>query len=99
MTRILTVFASLCWLISVNVAAAVDNSKAAEMIKQAEDLTQQADSLGFQWRDTAQLITDAKSALETGDAATAEQLAQQAAMQSQAAIQQAKDQSKVGPHF
>lgn len=58
------------------------------VIKQAEEAVAKAAAVGFEWRDTAQLLTDAKAANEAKDYNTAVALAGQAERQANNAVKQ-----------
>ncbi len=70
-----------------NVQAADDPAAA---IAAAEAARSEAAKVGFEWRDTAQLIEEAKKAASEGDAAKAVALAQQAQRQSENAVKQSQ---------
>lgn len=92
------VFSAL-FLFGCATTSANDPQDPAAAIKAAEEVTKQADSMGFEWRDTGKVIKKAKEAAAAGDAAKAIKLANQAKLQSEAAIQQAKDQANPAPRF
>jgi sulfur-oxidizing protein SoxA len=57
----------------------------------ADTARQRASSLGVEWRDTAMLLTDAKTANASGDGKTAMRLVKEAKLQSDLAIGQAEE--------
>jgi hypothetical protein len=64
------------------------------LIEQAEAARKEADTLGYEWRDTAKLIKSAKEALENGQKEESDKLASQALLQARAATAQAKFMAK-----
>lgn len=62
--------------------------------EKAEAARQRAASLGFEWRDTAQLLADAKKANAAGDKKTAMRLVNEAKLQSDLAIGQVEENRK-----
>lgn len=69
----------------------------ATLISQAEAAQKKAKSVGGEWRDTGDLIKDAKEANEKGDAEKAMSLAKRAKFESEMGIKQAESQAKAGP--
>jgi len=68
-------------------------------IQAAIEANERADSVGFQWRDSAKMIKQAEAAAEKGDNATALELAETARKQGELGYQQYLDQRNAGPHF
>lgn len=85
----ITVIASLALLLG-GFASANAAQDPAEAIAAAESARSEAAKAGYEWRDTAQLIEDAKKAAAENDAKKAIALAQQAQRQSENAMKQAQ---------
>ncbi len=68
-------------------AATVDEFNAA--FAEANETRKMANSLGYEWRDTAKILKQAAEAAEQGDLDKAMKLIEQAKFQSEAAITQA----------
>jgi len=86
----------LCANVS-GIAWAVEDAQQA--IDEAEVALKKADSIGYEWRDSAQLLEDARAALAQGDQAQALKLAAQAKLQGERAYEQGMGQQNAGPHF
>ena len=86
-TCIVGMAASVCAVSgeSERTLSSIDPSTA---ITQAKKSVKKTDAVGFLWRDTNQLITDAEAAAAKGDRATAVQLALQAQHQAENGYQQ-----------
>ena len=67
-----------------------DAPASTELIDRAEAFRSEASTLGFEWRDTAQLIRQAREALGKNDRAESDRLAKQALLQGQQAVAQGK---------
>lgn len=61
---------------------------ASQAIAAAEAAAQKAEEVGYQWRDTEKLITEAKAAAAKQDFATAQKLANEAEQQGKLAFEQ-----------
>ena len=77
-------------------ATAATPTGAAAAINAAEAARSKAAAVGAEWRDTAQLIEDAKKAEAAKDPATATELARQALHQSENALRQHAEQMNAG---
>lgn len=73
-------------------AKPADAEQAAAAIAAAESSRAAAAAVGYEWRDTAKMIEDAKKAVEEKDFDKAVKLAKQAERQGQAAVAQHKQQ-------
>jgi hypothetical protein len=73
-----------------------DAQQAKQAISQAEAAAEKADSVGYLWRDTEQLIKDAKKAVDEKKYEEATSLADEARRQSELAYQQYLDQRDAG---
>jgi len=80
-------------------AASHGGGDAKSMIAAAKTEMGKAKKAGFLWRDVGKFIEKAEAALKKGDAKKAMKLAAKAKFQSQAGLQQAKDQANAGPRF
>ena len=78
-------------------ATSAEDANAA--ISMAEQKTQQAREVNYEWRDTGKIIKQAKEALKKGDIDTAIKLANKAANQSNNALRQYAEQKNAGPSF
>lgn len=74
------------------VSKPADAESAAAAIAAAEASRAAAAAVGYEWRDTAQMIADARKAAEEKDFDKAVKLAGQAEQQGQAAVAQHKQQ-------
>ncbi len=72
------------------IVSAAGPDSALARIAEAEAAQHEAAALGYEWRDTAQLIAAAKAALERGETEESERLAGAALLQGRQAIAQAK---------
>lgn len=94
-------------LLAVTLAAALaacstpstDNDAFNALAAQAENEIREAEKVGFLWRDTEQLLADARQANRQGRHDEAMKLAQKALKQAELAQQQAKDNAKAGPSY
>lgn len=77
-------------------APAPSASAAADAIASAEAAAAKADAVGYQWRDTAALIDEAKKAMESNDSAKATALAKQAQHEAENALAQYEAQKDAG---
>ena len=77
--------------------ASASQGDAKDMIKAAEEATQKAASADGEWRDTANLIKEAKGALAKGDSNKAEKLAKEAMDQGNLGYEQAVAEKNAGP--
>ncbi len=68
------------------------------VIKQAEEAVAKAAKVGYEWRDTSQLLADAKAANEAKDYNTAVALAGQAERQANNSVAQYHTEMKVFKH-
>ena len=77
--------------------AMADTSEAAfkKAWDAAEAARQQAASLGHEWRDTEQMLEDAKALAGEGDYEQAMQLVERAKFEGERAIEQAEQQAKL----
>ncbi len=82
-----------------NNPAATSAEDANAAISMAEQKTQQARKVDYEWRDTGKIIKKAKAALKKGDIDTAIKLANKASRQSDNALKQYAEQKNAGPHF
>ncbi|MDH5572976.1 MAG: hypothetical protein OEY89_14525 [Gammaproteobacteria bacterium] len=88
--------------ISLNACSSAPTMTAVDAqaaIAAAEYETQRASELKYEWRDSGDLIKEAKSAEQKQDFALAVKLADQAKRQSSNAIKQYHDQKNAGPAF
>ena len=76
-------------------AADPNVAKAQQMIDKAEAARKQADSVGGEWRDTAEMIETAKTELSKGQVVTAMKLAAEAHKQGVLGYQQAVSQREL----
>jgi hypothetical protein len=95
----LALLGSACATTQTAEAPAATPPNAIAAIAAAEAASSKVSALGYEWRDTATLITDAKKALEAKDSATAVKLAQQAQRQSENALQQQAQQMDAASRF
>jgi hypothetical protein len=72
-----------------------NSAKAQQMIEKAEAARKQASSVGGEWRDTADLIEQAKTTLAKGDTVAAMKLAAEAHKQGVLGYQQAVSQQQL----
>ena len=75
------------------------SEEANAAISTAEQKTQQARDVNYEWRDTGKIIKQAKSALKKGEMDTAIKLANKASRQSDNALKQYAQQLDAGPSF
>jgi len=68
--------------------SAADATNAVQMIAEAEVMNKAAGEIGYEWRDTASYISDAKKALADGKESEAYQLANEAFEQAKLALAQ-----------
>ena len=98
-----TGLAAVALVLAATSASAADAKPVdAEVEKAISDATaafKKADSVGFAWRDTGKMITEAQAAAGKGDAARAMTLAEKARKQGESAYQQYLDQRNAGPRF
>ncbi len=78
-------------------AATAEDANTA--ISMAEQKTQQAREVNYEWRDTGKIIKKAKSAMKKGEMDTAIKLANKAGRQSDYALKQYAEQQNAGPSF
>ena len=71
-------------------ASAAEATNATQMIAEAEVMNKAAGEIGYEWRDTASYIADAKKALADGQEDQAYQLANEAYEQAKLALEQGK---------
>jgi hypothetical protein len=76
-------------------AAAVDAASAQTAISEAEAAVKKAASVGYEWRDTGDILAQAKAALKAGDNAKAAKLAGEAKRQGELAHAQYLSQKDV----
>lgn len=94
----------LTFALAVMLAACASEPNAPDeeflrLAAQTESEIRQAEQTGFLWRDTEQLLEDARQAKKQGRDDEAMTLMQQARRQAQLAQQQAKDNAKAGPAY
>ncbi len=88
MMKKLAIVAALGAVTSMAYGAAPSTDPVVVAIDQAREVVEKANTLSFQWRDTAQILRDAEEAFGKGDKETALQLAVQAQHQGENAIKQ-----------
>ncbi|GEM_PF-964425 len=92
-SRILFVAALIAVMLSTGeLSAEVITTKV--LIEQADAARKEAASIGYEWRDTASLITKAKEALANGQEEDAQKLARKALIEGQQALEQGRLMSK-----
>lgn len=87
-------------LVSVScasVGAGTASGNYQDMITKAEQAYKSVDEQGGAWRDTGEMIADAKKAAEAGDFSQAFALASEAYDQSMMAMKQKEAEAKAGP--
>jgi hypothetical protein len=87
----------LCMAVSMPSGAVLLADPAAaspSLVEQAEAARKEADALGFEWRDTAKLIKQAREALDKGQKEESDKLASLALLQGKAAVAQARSTEK-----
>jgi len=87
----------LCMAVSMPSGAGLLADPAAaspSLVEQAEAARREADALGFEWRDTAKLIKQAREALDKGQKEESDKLASLALLQGKAAVAQARSTEK-----
>lgn len=82
-----------------NTPAASTAEDANTAISMAEQKTQQAREVNYEWRDTGKIIKKAKAAMKKGEMDTAISLANKAGRQSDYALKQYAEQQHAGPSF
>jgi hypothetical protein len=80
-------------------ASAAQSDEFALLVARTETEIRAAEKTGFLWRDTEQLLRDARSAQREGRRDDAMQLANKALRQAQLAQQQARDNTKAAPTY
>lgn len=80
-------------------AAAVSNDEFSRLAAQVETEIRAAEKTGFLWRDTEQILRDARAAQRDGRRDEAVQLANKALRQAQQAQQQARDSANATPIY
>ncbi|RXK87893.1 hypothetical protein EST62_05110 [Chlorobaculum sp. 24CR] len=94
MKKVLSLLSLLALMPASSMLLADPAGDSAALIDQAEAARKQADALGYEWRDTASLIKDAKAALEKGQVEESNALASGALLQGRQAVAQAQFMEK-----
>jgi hypothetical protein len=80
-------------------AIASANDEFARLAAEVEREIRATDKTGFLWRDTEQILRDARAAQAEGRYAEAKELANRALRQAQLAQQQARENANAGPTY
>ncbi len=97
LTASLSLLLAACASNGGNKAAMADDAAAA--IAAAETARQEAQAVGYEWRDTGKIITAAKKAAEAKEYDKAVSLANKAEAQSVNAVKQQAEQSKAAAAY
>lgn len=96
-TAIMALFLAACAGTATKEGSGTSEAQEAKQaIGDAEAAAEKADSVGYLWRDTEQMIKDAKKAVEAKNYEKATKLAEEARRQSELAYQQYLDQRGAG---
>jgi len=98
-TLLLATSAALFLNACASTPPATSEADASAAISMAEQKTQQARKVNYEWRDTGKIIKQAKAAAKKGDMDDAIKLANKASRQSDNALIQYAEQKNAKPSF